>query len=127
MLEDFFTRTEAERLLFNRKAAVVLGVCAILPIFFVAFEYGIWDFLPSSKRAAEVVFWSVILPASVSGFVLFAGTGLFIFRCGPQPPRDTLWWALMLMFAFPFAEIAIYLFLYMPALRSRLNGSEQTL
>ena len=127
MLEDFFTQLEAERFLLNRKAAVVIGICMIPSASLIFLRERSWDLLlPKSHLTAEVIFWSVILPTCVTALALLAGTGLFIFRCGPQPPRDTLWWSLMLLLAFPFTEIAVYIFLYIPAVRARLAGFEQT-
>ena len=125
MFEDFFTQPQAERFLLNQKSAVVLGVCTIPSAFLLYLRYCDWNFAPSNHFVAAMIDWT-ILPLCLGMFALLAGIGLFIFRCGTQPPRDKFLWGLMLIFGFPYTEIAVYFFLYLPTIRARLSGSEQT-
>jgi len=122
---DFVTETDAERLLINRKAAVVLGIAAVMSLGAIVLVNVDLNWNAMSTTAREAV--SYACAASALGVLtLFLAMELYLLKCDTPPVRNKGLWGIVMLIGLPYATVPFYMFIYLPALKKRLNDSQPT-
>ncbi len=121
MLDFIITDSEAERLLLNRKAAVILGVAAVLSVCAVIIRFSNFNFAAMSHAELERISWLGALGA-IGVLCLLAGMLLFWLKCDASSKLSRTVWFVLLLVGMGFGTpIAYYTIVYLPAVRNKLS------
>ena len=111
------------RLLLNWKAAILLGISAVLSLGAIVLinVHLNWNGLSSPEWQAL----SFAGAAAAVGVVsLLAGMWIYWAKCDDSSKRSRTLWFLALFLGFSYGAIPYYLFVYIPAVRGRWPGQD---
>ncbi len=119
---ELVTDRDAERLLLNRTAAVVLGVAAVLAVGAVVIAtYAKFNFGAMSRSERELVNYAGATSAAGT-MLLFFGMALFLIKCDLPSRRGRFIWFVVLLLGQPLTTLSYYLFVYLPAVTKTLRN-----
>lgn len=119
MLDFIITDSEAERLLLNRKAAVILGIAGFLSAGTFILLYLEPNIAGMSLSAREAFDYAGAAMA-IAVLCFLVGMWLFWLKCDLSPRRSRRIWFLALFVMY--GAVPYYIFVYLPALRRALRG-----
>jgi small-conductance mechanosensitive channel len=123
VLDFIITDSEAERLLLNRKAAVILGVASVLSACaIVMLRFSNLNLAAMSPAERERVSWlGALLAPGVA--CLLAGMLLFWLKCDASSRLSRTIWFVLVFVGMGFGtQIAYYAIVYLPTVRKKLSN-----
>jgi hypothetical protein len=119
MLHFIVNESEAARWLLNRKAAVVLGIAAVLSVGVIVLWLSDFSLAALSPIEGEIISWSAVAFAA-GALCLWAAMLLFWLRCDASHRLSRKIWLIALVVGV-IGTIPYYLFVYLPAVRRKLR------
>ncbi|HEV2135338.1 MAG TPA: hypothetical protein VGR47_13975 [Terracidiphilus sp.] len=113
------------RLLYTRKAAILLGIGAVLSVAILVIIHSNVDEGKLSPLA-DIAFTAVAAVSPAGFFALLVCMAFFWLRCDSSSKAWRTMWFFALLFGFAFGSaVAYYALVYLPALKKRLRHPEQ--
>lgn len=119
------SRLNWPRLLYTRRAAVLLGIAAVLSVFTVVVIHSNVE-ADKLSSSANIAFNTTAAVGSAGMFALLVCMAFFWLRCDPSSKTWRAFWFFVLLLGFPFGSaVAYYALVYLPEVIRRLRNPEE--